>query len=573
MSTPTYTTLIRFAPAADSGGYAAALAVAERHAPGRRAFAVEGSGSYGAGLTRFLTGNGEQVFEVGRLRRERSAGKTDALDAVRAARSVLAQERPATPRDSGEREALRALMAAREGAANAKRAGLCQLRALLVTTPEPLRAELRSLTRARLLVCLTAMRPERRTDPELRGILLALRAVARRVQQLTAEERELAREIKSLTEKLAPQLLDQPGVGPLLAAQVVLSWSHKGRIKSEAAFARSPASPRSQHPRDRRSATASTAAATANSTEYPHDRRHPSTHRPRDDRLHRTPHQRRQNAARSDPLPQALPRPQPLQAPRERSLTDQLTNKEASLAQARDLRRRQIDSSEGEHLAVVPNTVRLAVVSEDSFTDKASFLDHATRSGVRHVSLGLDPLKSALSDRPASDQPQRSRSNTLSASLRKHRDSDRACAVGDDAERDESECAVGHRIGDHEGRPLALRPRLAGIAKGKNAAHRDWLIFQPPLRLRIVTRSTDKRPVLRLAEAQDDLAVGQRMVGWRQFHPTTLTKVVRGRSSSPRSSVAIHTSVVIPNARPGDALCGETKGLSSCAESPTQKPT
>jgi len=82
------------------------------------------------------------------------------------------------------------------------------------------------------------MRPERRTDPELRGSSLALRSVARRVQQLTAEERELAREIKTLTQKLAPQLLDQPGVGPLLAAQLVLSWSHKGRLTSEAAFAR-----------------------------------------------------------------------------------------------------------------------------------------------------------------------------------------------------------------------------------------------------------------------------------------------------------------------------------------------
>ena len=137
---------------ADSGGYAEALRVAERHAPGRRAFAVEGTGSYGAGLTRFLADHGEQVFEVGRLRRERrSGGKTDALDAVRAARSVLDQKRPATPRSSGEREALRALMAAREGAVNAKRAGLCQLRDLLVTTPEPLRSELRPLTRARLL--------------------------------------------------------------------------------------------------------------------------------------------------------------------------------------------------------------------------------------------------------------------------------------------------------------------------------------------------------------------------------------------------------------------------------------
>ena len=82
------------------------------------------------------------------------------------------------------------------------------------------------------------MRPEQRQDPELRGILLAMRAVARRVQQLTLEERELAREIETLTRQLAPQLLDQPGVGPLLAAQVVISWSHKGRFPSEAAFAR-----------------------------------------------------------------------------------------------------------------------------------------------------------------------------------------------------------------------------------------------------------------------------------------------------------------------------------------------
>jgi transposase len=79
-------------------------------------------------------------------------------------------------------------------------------------------------------------------DPELRGVLLPLRSVARRVLQLTSEERELARElareIETLIGKLAPQLLAQPGVGPLAAAQLVLSWSHRGRISSEAAFAR-----------------------------------------------------------------------------------------------------------------------------------------------------------------------------------------------------------------------------------------------------------------------------------------------------------------------------------------------
>jgi transposase len=223
---------------ADGEGYACLLRLADQHASGRRVFAVEGTASFGAGLTRFLVGHEERVLEVGRLRRERRIGKSDALDAIRAARSVLGQTRPARPRAGGEREALRALTAAREGAVTAKRAGLCQMRGLLVSAPEPLRAELRSLTRAQLLRRLAAVRPERRQDPELRGTLLALRALARRVKALTVEERELAREIEALTRKLAPQLLDQPGVGPLAAAQILISWSHRGRITSEAAFAR-----------------------------------------------------------------------------------------------------------------------------------------------------------------------------------------------------------------------------------------------------------------------------------------------------------------------------------------------
>jgi transposase len=224
---------------ANSDGYAQTLSLVAEQAPGRRAFAIEGTGSFGAGLTRFLTGRGERVLEVSRLRRERrSGGKTDALDAIRAARSVLGQQRPATPRAGGERQALQALVAAREGAVNARRAGLCQLRDLLITTPEPVRSELRPLTRARLLQRLAATRPHGRQDAELRGSLLALRSIARRVLQLTAEERELARQIETLTRKLAPQLLDQPGVGPHAAAQLVLSWSHQGRIRSEAAFAR-----------------------------------------------------------------------------------------------------------------------------------------------------------------------------------------------------------------------------------------------------------------------------------------------------------------------------------------------
>ena len=269
---------------ANSDGYARALELADEHGPARRAFAIEGTGSFGAGLTRFLTGHGERVLEVGRLRRERrSGGKTDALDAVRAARSVLGQQRPAIPRAGGERQALQALVAAREGAVNAKRAGLCQLRDLLITTPEPLRSELRPLTRARLLQRLAATRPHGRADAELRGSLLALRSIARRVLQLTTEERELARQIETLTRTLAPQLLDQPGVGPHAAAQLVLSWSHHGRISSEAAFARLagaapiPASSGQtiRYRLDRESRRPQT------QPRPPHDPRHTQTHTPR----------------------------------------------------------------------------------------------------------------------------------------------------------------------------------------------------------------------------------------------------------------------------------------------------
>jgi transposase len=322
--------------AADSDGYVETLRLASEHAPGRRAFAIEGTASYGAGLTRYLLERDEQVFEVGRPRRERrSGGKTDALDAIRAARSVLTQKRGAMPGSAGEREALRALMTAREGAAVAKQAGLNQLYALLVTTPEPLRAELRGLTRARLLNRLAATRPTTRHDPEIRGTLIALRAIARRVRQLTTEERELAREIDRLVRKLAPQLLDQPGVGTLLAAHVLLAWSHRGRLPNEAAFARLagvapiPASSGQNDPLPPRPQRRPKAQPDA----PPHPAHQETITRPHD-QLHRATTPRRQDPARSNSLPQALPRPQPLPPTRKPATHERLTNIEASLAQA-----------------------------------------------------------------------------------------------------------------------------------------------------------------------------------------------------------------------------------------------
>src|SRR5439155_2532310 len=111
------------------------------------------------------------------------------------------------------------------------------LRALIVTCPEPLRAELRPLTRARLLRLLRAKRPRRHTDRQLRGTLLAMQLLAVRIDALTLEERTLKQEILPLARELAPQLLAEPGVGPITAASILLAWSHKGRLRNEAAFA------------------------------------------------------------------------------------------------------------------------------------------------------------------------------------------------------------------------------------------------------------------------------------------------------------------------------------------------
>src|SRR5207248_5813185 len=77
-----------------------------------------------------------------------------------------------------------------------------------------------------------------RRHPELRGSTMTLWTVAQGVPQLAAANPEPARKIETTTPKRGPQLLDQPGVGPHAAAQLVLAWSHRGRIESAAAFAR-----------------------------------------------------------------------------------------------------------------------------------------------------------------------------------------------------------------------------------------------------------------------------------------------------------------------------------------------
>jgi transposase len=223
----------------DRAGHARLLQLAAAQAPGRRVWALEGTGCYGAGLTGFLVDHGEWVVEIDRPRRPRgrNGAKSDALDAIRAGREALAREQLATPRQRGHREAIRVLHTTRSAivdtGANARR----QLKALIITAPEPLRDSLRGRTwlqQARACAGLVAAP----SDPvEHRATVRALGMIAQRVLTARAEAKELEVQLRRLITAVAPVLLAQRGIGPISAAQVLISWSHPGRFRSEAAFA------------------------------------------------------------------------------------------------------------------------------------------------------------------------------------------------------------------------------------------------------------------------------------------------------------------------------------------------
>ena len=220
-------------------GYRALLRVADHHAPGRRAWAIEGTGSYGAGLRRYLHARGESVLEVSRIPRgeRRLRGKDDRLDATRTARAALASETLALPRAGERREALRLLLVARRSAVDVRREALSQLRAIIVTAPESLREQLRRLSTGALLDRCSRLRRTPSGADEL-ATRLVLRSLARRIQAATLEAAELEQEILGHVCALAPTLLDEPGIGPIVAAQLIVAWSHHGRLRSEACFAR-----------------------------------------------------------------------------------------------------------------------------------------------------------------------------------------------------------------------------------------------------------------------------------------------------------------------------------------------
>jgi len=221
-------------------GYAEAMRFAGDHASGARVWAVEGAGHYGAGFARYLNGRGETVHEVGSTVRgeRRLQGKDDLLDAIRVARSALASTARALPRSGERQEALRLLLLARRSAVDVRRIAIVQLRSVIVTAPESLRDELRRLPLGELLRRCSRFRRSSSRTPDQLATILVLRSLAQRIQAATRKATELEREILAHVRALVPELLDEPGVGPIVAAQLIVTWSYRGRVTSEAAFAR-----------------------------------------------------------------------------------------------------------------------------------------------------------------------------------------------------------------------------------------------------------------------------------------------------------------------------------------------
>jgi transposase len=219
---------------ATSAGYLELVRFAQ--ALGEPAFALEGAGSYGAGLARLLLALSLPVFEVERPRRnERRRGKSDLIDAARAASRLLAGQGLAALRGGGKaREDLRLLLVERRSAVRAQGAAQNQLHALLVTAPTDLRERLGGLAGDALVRRCLRLRARHERE---RVLVSVLRRLAARAQTLSRELAELERDLARIVSALAPNLLAECGVGPICAAQLIVSSGDANRMRSESSFA------------------------------------------------------------------------------------------------------------------------------------------------------------------------------------------------------------------------------------------------------------------------------------------------------------------------------------------------
>ena len=181
---------------------------------------VEGTGSYGAGLTR------------------RRRGKTDTVDAETAARAALSGDAAGVPKSAdGCVEAIRTLSLARRSAVKARTVAANQINAVAVTAPEHLRDRLRGLKTHEMVKVCARWRLAAAGDPAARA---AKRALASRHRALTAEIEGLDAELLALCERAKPALLGTCGVASsaeVASALLVAAGDNPERMRSEASFA------------------------------------------------------------------------------------------------------------------------------------------------------------------------------------------------------------------------------------------------------------------------------------------------------------------------------------------------
>jgi transposase len=207
-----------------------------------QAIGIEGTGSYGAGLSRFLSERGCSVLEVNRPSRQLRyrRGKDDMVDAEGAARSVLAGQVTARPKSGTSTvEMIRHLKVARDAAVKARSQAMQALKAIIVSAPSALREQLDRLTgKMALLRHLAAFRPARLTSTTA-SAKVSLRAIARRWLALDAEVKDHDANLGQLTQKLAPEMMQAHGMGTGTAAEMlILVGDNPERIHSEAALAK-----------------------------------------------------------------------------------------------------------------------------------------------------------------------------------------------------------------------------------------------------------------------------------------------------------------------------------------------
>jgi len=205
------------------------------------AVGIEGTGSYGAELSRVLANRGFAIKEVNRPNRaeRRLHGKSDPLDAYQAAESVLAERGTSTPKSrNGFVEALRVLRTARTSAMKARTAVLSQISAVLTAAPEPLRAKYRGMTSEARVKAMTATRPT--GDPADPGVAtaLTLKRMGSRHLFLSEEIAAIDLELSQIVAVHAPALLEVNGVGTVVASQLLVTvGDNPERLSNEAAFA------------------------------------------------------------------------------------------------------------------------------------------------------------------------------------------------------------------------------------------------------------------------------------------------------------------------------------------------